>query len=180
MRTLLTTLMLIAPLLPAQALAGPDLTIVDIDGDYDTKYDLVTLDVTIQNIGDTWITTPFYFDLFGIEDGDWDACGARLWEEVPITTGLAPGATKVVSVSFDPDYVANDAPVYFFVDVNDGVAEDDETNNEGIAFVIPAEPGEPRIATAIINRPNPWCLQAIVPWAIPAAADKFYAKMRIL
>ncbi|PRP96234.1 CARDB domain-containing protein [Enhygromyxa salina] len=170
-------------LLPATALAAPDLIVSDIDANYDAATDLITFEITVKNNGTSVAASSFWVDIFGAEKGNWDECAEVDWDWALVQPGLAPGAEEQVVVEMDRDYTTLGA-VYFFVDIDQRVVEASEINNEGQALVLATDPNEPRVAIGNFFKPNPECLQDAVFDAlgivIPDWAQMFFAKLRII
>ncbi|MFT4975937.1 MAG: subtilase family serine protease [Myxococcota bacterium] len=170
------------PLLLSVSLAAagePDLIIDAIDATDIETLNVIELEVTIKNDGDA-AAGGFYFDVF--TSSDWGDCDDQEWTWVEHVGGLAPGAVVTLTVQVDRDLAKMD-DIFMFVDVDDAVAESNEKNNEGIAFVLPEDPGEDRITTDWLEQDNPDCLVDFLDgfgWFVPSTLEMFYAKLRIL
>ncbi|KIG12497.1 hypothetical protein DB30_01314 [Enhygromyxa salina] len=170
-------------LLPATALAAPDLIVSDINASYDDVTDLVTFKIIVKNIGPDAAVNSFWVDMWAAEDADWATCSDVDWDWGSVSAGLGSGGSAKVYLEMPRSYTMGD-PIAFFVDVDQRVVEADETNNEGQALVMVSDPSEPRVAIGSTTENNSECLQDAVFDAlgvvIPGWAQVFFAKLRVI
>ena len=176
MRTLLALLTLV----PGIASAASDLVMQDISATYDLAADQVRVTLTIKNQGVDW-PNDFLVDAVVVQNGDWTVCADQVAHVVP-RAALAPGRTTTAEWVLNGNEI--DAPVYFFVDLDNSSVEANEGNNEGIAYFLPKDPKSPTVTKTWLVVSNPACLvnwvRAWLGIALPARTSMFYSKLRIL
>ena len=133
---------------------GPDLVPTKVDLT-DTTTDPQTLaisgtaHVTFQNIGDDKITTPFNVIIFEDKDGDgkYTAGVDNLLSTTTNTQPLWPEGAGMIDLPLAGTVQFLHSPLYAFVDSDDVILEQDETNNILVSCkdcqVVPANPIQP-------------------------------------
>ena len=171
----------LAVLAPATAHAGADLTFDSIEAVYNPVNPAVEFTLTVKNIGDAAVQPSYFVDLIAIQDGDWASCGPDFWAFEEVHDDLMPGATRDIELSIHPDHLLT-GEVYFFVDIEDDVGEEDEDNNAGVALVVNDGMSEVFIRELAFN--NNACLRGLVQTSVgvilPVVGDKIFSVLPVI